>query len=98
MPRKPIIEKPREPEINLDHRNYGAWYIHPKKWEERFQSLSDPKSIDMIKSRNLAKQEKRNKSIISKDVLPEVKVNTLHDFQLLIHLPLIFFLICSFKI
>ena len=67
--------KPSKPKFNLDHRNYGAWYISPKKWDKRFQSLSDPKSIEMVRARNLAKKEKKNKSIISKDVLPEVKVN-----------------------
>ena len=75
LPTKQEI-KPSKPKFNLDHRNYGAWYINPKKWDKRFQSLSDPKSIEMVRARNLAKKEKKNKSIISKDVLPEVKVNT----------------------
>ena len=52
---------PIEPKIELDHRNYGAWYIEPTKWEKRFQNLSDPKSIDIIKARIQSKKEKQDK-------------------------------------
>ena len=40
--------------LNLDRHNYGAWYLDPSKWEERFQNLSDPKSIAIIKTRNMS--------------------------------------------
>ena len=40
--------------LNLDRRNYGAWYLDPSKWEERFQNLSDPKSIAIMKTRNMS--------------------------------------------
>ena len=63
---------PIEPKIELDHRNYGAWYIDPTKWEKRFQNLSDPKSIDIIKARILAKKEKQDKFFHQK----QEKVNT----------------------
>ena len=42
--------------LNLDRHNYGAWYLDPSKWEERFQNLSDPKSIAIIKTRNMSKR------------------------------------------
>ena len=61
LPKKKFSEPSIEQKISLDHKNYGAWYLHPSKWEKRFQSLSDPKSIDIVKSRNVSKKEKRNK-------------------------------------
>ena len=42
----------------LDHRQYGAWYLHPRKWENRFQSLSDPKSIEIVKARRIPRGDK----------------------------------------
>ena len=42
----------------LDYRQYGAWYLHPRKWENRFQSLSDPKSIEIVKSRRIPRGDK----------------------------------------
>ena len=53
----PIVPKPE-----LDHRNYGAWYLHPTKWEKRFQNLSDPKAIDIVKSRILLKKENQDQA------------------------------------
>ena len=50
-----------EPKSKLDHRNYGAWYISPTKYQKRFEELSDPKSIEMVKSRIMLKKEKQNK-------------------------------------
>ena len=67
-----VSSTPDEPKIELDHRNYGAWYIDPTKWEKRFQNLSDPKSIDIIKARILAKKEKQDKFFHQK----QEKVNT----------------------
>ena len=29
----------------LDHRNYGAWYIPPHKWQDRFCRLTDPTAV-----------------------------------------------------
>ena len=40
--------------LNLNRHNYGAWYLEPSKWEERFQNLSDPKAIAIIKTRNMS--------------------------------------------
>ena len=42
----------------LDYRQYGAWYLHPRKWENRFQSLSDPKSIEIVKARRIPRGDK----------------------------------------
>ena len=50
-----------EPMMRLDHRNYGAWYIAPNKYQKRFEELSDPKSIEIVKSRIMEKKEKQNK-------------------------------------
>ena len=50
-----------EPKMRLDHRNYGAWYIAPTKYQKRFEELSDPKSIEIVKSRIMEKKEKQNK-------------------------------------
>ena len=50
-----------ETKPKLDHRNYGAWYISPTKYQKRFEELSDPKSIEMVKSRIMIKKEKQNK-------------------------------------
>lgn len=51
-----------EPKVKLDHRQYGTWFLPPKMWEKRFQDLSDPKSIEVVKSRSrLAKTEKTTK-------------------------------------
>ena len=50
-----------ESKSKLDHRNYGAWYISPTKYQKRFEELSDPKSIEMVKSRIMLKKEKQNK-------------------------------------
>ena len=62
-----------EQKLNLDHRNYGIWYVHPSKWEGRFQSLSDPKSIEIIKARNMAKAEKQKRFMIKEEiVMPKV--------------------------
>ena len=44
--------------VNLDHRLYGVWYLHPKTWEDRFQSLSDPKSIEVVKARRVPRGDK----------------------------------------
>ena len=49
---KKMEEKPR-----LDHRKYGAWYLHPQKWEQRFHKMSDPKAISQIKARRIAKED-----------------------------------------
>ena len=56
-----------EPKIKLDHRNYGAWYISPTKYQKRFEELSDPKSIEIVKSRIMVKKEKQNKIDIKTD-------------------------------
>ena len=56
-----------EPKIKLDHRNYGAWYIAPTKYQKRFEELSDPKSIEIVKSRIMVKKEKQNKIDIKTD-------------------------------
>ena len=56
-----------EPKIKLDHRNYGAWYISPTKYQKRFEELSDPKSIEIVKSRIMVKKEKQNKMDIKTD-------------------------------
>ena len=61
--KKIAVDPPVEAKPNLDHKNYGAWYLHPSKWEKRFQNLSDPKSIDIVKSRIMLKKEKQNKVI-----------------------------------
>ena len=53
-------EPPEEPKLNLDRKNYGAWYINPKKWEKRFQKLSDPKSIEHVKARRVPKGDKQS--------------------------------------
>ena len=50
--------KPEDIKVKLDHRQYGAWYLHPSKWESRFQNLSDPKSIEIVKSRRESKLDK----------------------------------------
>ena len=75
-PKKKFPEPPTEPKISLDHKNYGAWYLHPSKWEKRFQSLSDPKSIDIVKSRNLLKKEKQNR-VMGMTIQEKVKVNVI---------------------
>ena len=56
-----------EPKIKLDHRNYGAWYISPNKYQKRFEELSDPKAIEIVKSRIMVKKEKQNKIDIKTD-------------------------------
>ena len=43
----------------FDHRNYGAWYIKSAKWESRFHSLSDQKSVKMLKNRRIPKNEQQ---------------------------------------
>ena len=64
------LKKPDEPKLILDHKNYGAWYINPNKWEERFQSLSDPKAMEIVKSRSLLRAEKRLKYAgVKEDIL-----------------------------
>ena len=77
-PKKKFPEPPTEPKISLDHKNYGAWYLHPSKWEKRFQSLSDPKSIDIVKSRNLLKKEKQNR-VMGMTIQEKVKVNIIEN-------------------
>ena len=56
--------------LNLDRHNYGAWYLDPSKWEERFQNLSDPKSIAIIKTRNIS--NKRRFSVKEEVAIQEV--------------------------
>ena len=56
--------------LNLDRHNYGAWYLDPSKWEERFQNLSDPKSIAIIKTRNVL--NKRRFSVKEEVAIQEV--------------------------
>ena len=56
-----------EPKIRLDHRNYGAWYIAPTKYQKRFEELSNPKSIELVKSRIMVQKEKQNKIDIKTD-------------------------------
>ena len=31
---KKLEAKPEDNKVNLDHRHYGAWYLHPSKWVE----------------------------------------------------------------
>jgi len=62
--KKKIAPKEKETEeikLDLDHRNYGAWYIHPSKWGERFDNISDPKSIEFIKTRKMTEIEKQKR-------------------------------------
>ena len=66
----PPLKKPNEPKMNLDHRNYGAWYLHPTQWDQRFQRLSDPKSIEIVKSRNISKVENQGK-LAKQDTAPK---------------------------
>ena len=43
----------------FDHRNYGAWYINSAKWESRFHSLSDQKSVKILKNRRISENERQ---------------------------------------
>ena len=70
---KKVEEKPR-----LDHRNYGAWYMHPKKWDQRFQKLSDPKAIAQVKSRKIGKDD-LVKAANEKEPKHEVPVEIIAD-------------------
>ena len=45
-------------ETRLDRRNYGAWYLEPIKWEPRFHELSNPKAVEMIKSKRNRRGDK----------------------------------------
>ena len=67
--------------INLDHRKYGAWYLHPSKWESRFQSLSDPKSIEIIKERRIPKADKHAGK---QDVAAKKVISTIFDSLFLV--------------
>ena len=66
-----------EPKMRLDHRNYGAWYIAPTKYQKRFEELSDPKSIEIVKSRIMVQKEKQNKIDIK--TVREKVIYNLHD-------------------
>ena len=48
----------KDMKVNLDHRLYGVWYLHPTKWEDRFQNLSDPKSVEIMKARRVPRGER----------------------------------------
>ena len=63
----------------LDYRQYGAWYLHPRKWENRFQSLSDPKSIEIVKARRIPRGDKTaNKQDVT---TKKVKVTKFKKFK-----------------
>ena len=47
----------------LDRRDYGAWNIHPSRWEKRFHELSDPKAVEVIKSRSKSRSRLRGDQI-----------------------------------
>ena len=55
-------DKSTEPRLNLDHRNYGNWFLPPSKWEKRFQNLSDPKSIEVVKGRSRCRKTAGDKT------------------------------------
>ena len=44
-----------------NYSNHGAWYIHPSKWGERFDNISDPKSIEFVKTRKMTEIEKQKR-------------------------------------
>ena len=71
----------RDMKVKLDHRQYGVWYLHPKKWESRFQSLSDPKSIEIVKARRVPRGDKQ----ASKQDVVSKKVNTMNPLSHLVH-------------
>ena len=67
----------RDMKVKLDHRQYGVWYLHPRKWESRFQSLSDPKSIEIVKARRVPRGDKQ----ASKQDVVSKKVNTMNPLR-----------------
>ena len=52
--------KKEEHVATFDHRNYGAWYVKPAKWETRFHDLSDPKSVKVLKNRRIPENERQS--------------------------------------
>ena len=72
---KKMEEKPR-----LDHRKYGAWYLHPQKWEQRFHKMSDPKAISQIKARRIAKEDV-DIDIPAEIVTDEEKLHSVRAFR-----------------
>ena len=52
--------KKEEHVATFDHRNYGAWYVKPVKWETRFHDLSDPKSVKVLKNRRIPENERQS--------------------------------------
>ena len=68
-------DKPR-----LDHRQYGVWYLEPKKWEPRFHQKSDQKLVKKIKSRRSGKEDssKPSTELESADIKPEKDEEKLH--------------------
>ena len=70
--------KKKEEKPRLDHRNYGAWYLHPQKWDHRFQKLSDPKAIAQMKGRRVGKED-IVKATIEKEQQHEVPEEIITD-------------------
>ena len=44
-------------EVKFDHRNYGAWYLNPQKWEKRFHKMSDQRMVTKMKDRRVGKED-----------------------------------------
>ena len=75
-------DKKKEEKPRLDHRNYGAWYLHPQRWEQRFHKMSDPKAISQMKSRRVGKEEEDQQDEIPEDIITdEGKLHSLRAFR-----------------
>ena len=81
-------DKKKEEKPRIDHRNYGAWYLHPQRWEQRFHKMSDPKAISQMKGRRVGKEdvvkatnEKEQDEVPVEIIIDEGKLHSARAFR-----------------
>ena len=68
---KVAIPKPK-PNVRLDHRNYGAWYLKPDDWEKRFHRKSKKSVVDQCVHKRESRYPEKILDSKKKDPKPKI--------------------------
>ena len=64
---KDLLPPKPKPKLRLDHRKYGAWYLKPNDWENRFQRKHKKSVVEECVHKREARYPEENMEAKKKD-------------------------------